>query len=228
MKRKYRRQGHGPQKLETESFFKQSPSTAEPFFSGVQPKLAVSQPGDPQEKQADAMARKVSGGELGKSETSVLRMAGEEEMQAKLQRQESMEEEEMQAKLQRQEAMEEEGLQAKLQRQGEEEEVQAMLFRKEQEGPGEGFETRLQHSRSGGSHLPEAVREEMEQKFGASFKKVRIHTSNQAAGLCRAINAQAFVKGNHIYFNRGKFSPGTEEGKFLLAHELAHVLQQRK
>ena len=157
----------------------------------------------------------------------------EEEAQAKLQKQE---EEETQAKLQKQEEeeaqpklqkQEEEEAQAKLQRQEEEEPAQAKLQRKEEADATPDFEMKLAGTKGGGSPMPKDVRDEMEQKFGTSFKRVKIHSDSESYMLCEEINAQAFTRGNHIYFNKGKFSPGTKEGKLLLAHELTHVVQQR-
>lgn len=232
-----------------ESFFKNSAKdrTHDSFFK-TQPKLEVSQPGDPQEKQADAVAQHVVSNNqstLQTSESSLQRQGQEEEMAAKLQRQEEeevqtklqrQEEEETQARLQRQEEEEtqaklqpkedEEEVGPKLQRQ-EEEEVQAKVFRKEENISNPGFATRLDTARAGGSPLPDDVREEMELKMNASFRQVRIHTDEEAQQLCEDIRAQAFTRGNHIYFNEGKYQPHTASGKFLLAHELTHVLQQR-
>lgn len=158
----------------------------------------------------------------------------EEEAQAKLQRQEEeeaqpklqkQEEEEAQAKLQRQE---EEETQAKLQRQEEEEPAQAKLQRKEETEAPPSFEARLATTKGGGSPMPKEVRDEMEQKFGTTFKKVKIHADPMSYDLCEEISAQAFTRGNHIYFNKGKYQPGTREGMLLLAHELTHVVQQRQ
>jgi hypothetical protein len=53
-----------------------------------------------------------------------------------------------------------------------------------------------------------------------------VHTGKEAAETSRALNARAFTVGRHIAFGEGAFSPGTAEGKKLLAHELTHVLQQ--
>jgi len=55
---------------------------------------------------------------------------------------------------------------------------------------------------------------------------VGIHTGEKASDAARALNSRAFALGNNIVFNRGNYSPGTEEGKKLIAHELTHVVQQ--
>jgi len=58
------------------------------------------------------------------------------------------------------------------------------------------------------------------------FSRVRIHTDAQAANSARAVNAKAYTVGEDIVFASGKYVPGTDEGRKLLAHELSHTLQQ--
>jgi Domain of unknown function (DUF4157) len=77
-----------------------------------------------------------------------------------------------------------------------------------------------------GAPLPESERRFMEQRFGADFSRVRIHTGERAARLSRQLNAQAFTVGNQIFFGRDRFRPGSPEGRELLAHELTHTIQQ--
>lgn len=77
-----------------------------------------------------------------------------------------------------------------------------------------------------GSALPIAVRKDMEERFGKDFSQVRMHTGSAAEKSAQDVNANAYTVGNNIVFNRGKFSPDTQEGKRLLAHELTHVVQQ--
>lgn len=78
--------------------------------------------------------------------------------------------------------------------------------------------------RDAGQILPDDVRGPMEQRFGWSFSGVRIHTGG-AGGATEALSARAFTQGQDIYFAEGAFSPGDAEGRHLLAHELAHVVQ---
>ncbi len=66
----------------------------------------------------------------------------------------------------------------------------------------------------------------MESRFGTDFSGVKIHTGHTAVQMNQELNAQAFTSGNDIYFNEGKYAPGSESGKHLLAHELTHTLQQ--
>jgi len=77
-----------------------------------------------------------------------------------------------------------------------------------------------------GSPLPDAVRSFMEPRFGADFRAVRVHTDAHAHGLARSVNAQAFTVGRNVVFGAGHYSPDTEGGRRLLAHELTHVVQQ--
>ncbi|MEM9213252.1 MAG: DUF4157 domain-containing protein [Cyanobacteria bacterium P01_F01_bin.150] len=65
----------------------------------------------------------------------------------------------------------------------------------------------------------------MEPRFGTDFSNVRVH---ETPDLANAIQAQAFTHGQDIYFNSGKYNPESSGGKELLAHELTHVVQQKK
>ncbi len=66
----------------------------------------------------------------------------------------------------------------------------------------------------------------MESRFGHDFSGVRIHTDAQAAESARALNALAYTVGRDIVFDAGRYSPRTSDGQKLIAHELAHVVQQ--
>ena len=79
---------------------------------------------------------------------------------------------------------------------------------------------------SSGQPLDPAAREYMEPRFGHDFGHVRVHTNSAAAESAQSISAVAFTAGNNIVFNSGQYSPGTSEGRKLLAHELTHVVQQ--
>ncbi|MCB0374396.1 MAG: DUF4157 domain-containing protein [Sinomicrobium sp.] len=81
---------------------------------------------------------------------------------------------------------------------------------------------------SGGRPLSPAARAYFEPRFGVDFSRVRVHTDTRAAKTSRSINARAFTVGRDIAFGAGEYSPGTDTGKKLLAHELTHVLQQHK
>ncbi|MBK5124367.1 DUF4157 domain-containing protein [Burkholderia sp. R-69980] len=63
-------------------------------------------------------------------------------------------------------------------------------------------------------------------RFGLDFSRVRIHTDRVAAESAHAVNALAYASGADIAFAAGHYRPGSETGRRLLAHELAHVVQQ--
>jgi hypothetical protein len=82
--------------------------------------------------------------------------------------------------------------------------------------------------RSSGQSLDMHTRSFMESRFGYDFSSVKIHTDTVAAKSAHAINALAYTSGNSIVFNEGQYSPRTDTGKKLLAHELTHVVQQNQ
>jgi len=76
--------------------------------------------------------------------------------------------------------------------------------------------------------LPVSVRTCFEPRFGHDFTQVRIHKGAEASGSARLVNAKAYTVGRHIVFGAGQYAPETSAGRKLLAHELTHVVQQRK
>jgi hypothetical protein len=80
----------------------------------------------------------------------------------------------------------------------------------------------------GGSPLPESTRDFFEPRFDADFGDVRIHTDAHAARTASSISARAFTVGKHIAFGTSEFSPDSQSGRQLLAHELTHVVQQTR
>jgi hypothetical protein len=86
----------------------------------------------------------------------------------------------------------------------------------------------LKNSAGKGRRLPQKTMREMSTSFGVDFSSVKVHDDTEATHMNEELNAQAFTHGNDIYFNAGKFNPDHGEGKHLLAHELAHVVQQNK
>jgi outer membrane protein OmpA-like peptidoglycan-associated protein len=77
-----------------------------------------------------------------------------------------------------------------------------------------------------GQPLDLSTREFMEPRFGYDFGQVRVHVDSKAARSAEALSARAFAMGRHIVFGRSEYSPQTTEGKRIIAHELAHVVQQ--
>lgn len=235
---------------EQESFFgaKQNPTF---FSSPVQTKLTVSTPDDPQEREADAVADKV----MRMQEPVAAAPATADKKEEKLDRKEEEVQPKAEAPLSdkiqcKQEP--EQKLQAKACSCGGHDDhthIQTKpdpavstphsdsnislypsdVMRQSGRGPPEGsrpFEQTLASSKGGGSALPSDTRQFMESRIGADFSGVRIHTGVAAEGMSRSVNAQAFAHGSDIYFNSGKYSPGTSTGKILLAHELTHTVQQ--
>jgi hypothetical protein len=80
--------------------------------------------------------------------------------------------------------------------------------------------------RSPGQLLDAATRTFMESRLGHDFSHVRVHANAEAAAAARAVHAQAFTVGREVVFAAGQYAPGTSAGRQLLAHELAHVVQQ--
>ncbi len=77
-----------------------------------------------------------------------------------------------------------------------------------------------------GHDLDEATRAFMESRFGYDFSRVRVHTNARAAESARAVNALAYTVGKDVVFASGHYQPQTQTGRQLLAHELAHTIQQ--
>lgn len=82
--------------------------------------------------------------------------------------------------------------------------------------------------RSPGQTLDPAIRAYMEPRFGHDFSQVRVHTDARAAESAEAVNALAYTVGNDVVFGAGQYSVRTKEGRSRMAHELTHVVQQKK
>lgn len=77
-----------------------------------------------------------------------------------------------------------------------------------------------------GAPLEPGVRATMEQRFGHDFGAVRVHHDSNAASAADAHRTAAFTLGEDIHFANGRYQPGVPAGQALLAHELAHTVQQ--
>jgi len=80
--------------------------------------------------------------------------------------------------------------------------------------------------RSPGQPLNPATRAFMEPRFGHDFSSVRVHASERAARSAHVVNALAYTVGRDVVFGTGQYVPASHAGARLLAHELAHVVQQ--
>lgn len=77
-----------------------------------------------------------------------------------------------------------------------------------------------------GHSLDGSVKSKMGSAFGYDFSSVRLHTDSNANQLSHDMNARAFTVGNDVAFGHGEYQPNTPIGDALIAHELAHVMQQ--
>ncbi|HEV7745429.1 MAG TPA: DUF4157 domain-containing protein [Pyrinomonadaceae bacterium] len=168
--------------------------------AALQPKLAVSQPDDPYEREADRVADRV------------MRMAnpvpaGSENSLASFGT----------GKLQRKCASCEDEEELSVQR-------QAGSATASADAPPLVYET----LKSPGQRLDPATRSFMEERFDRDFGEVRVHADMPAAKSARSINALAYTVGRNVVFDSGAYAPQTTRGRTLLAHELAHVVQQEQ
>ena len=201
----------------------------------LQAKLKVGQPGNKYEQEADRVA------------DEVMRMP---EPQVQWQPIEDEEEEQIQTKpaieqitplVQKQvEKEEEELVQTKpvaeqitpsVQRQTKEDEEELLQTKRLDSQSHEimpSLATRIESMKGGGHPLPESTRSFFEPRFGHDFNQVRVHTDTRIAEIAQAVNARAFTVGRNIAFGPGQYTPESQEGRKLLAHELMHVVQQRQ
>lgn len=168
-----------------------------PFF---QPKLTIGAPNDRYEREADAVADKVMRMPENTKKTSFFSPATLS-VNSSIQPKCAACEKEEKGKLQRKKGNDSEGT---------------------SEAPGIVDEA----INSEGEHINKKTRSFMESRMGYDFSDVKIHTGPVAAKSAQAINALAYTSGNHVVFNEGQYTPDTESGKKLLAHELTHVIQQ--
>ncbi len=87
-------------------------------------------------------------------------------------------------------------------------------------------ESTISGTRGGGASLDAGVQDRLGTSLG-DLSDVRVHTDDTADRLNRSVSARAFATGTDVYFAKGEYSPGSAAGDKLIAHELAHVVQQR-
>lgn len=93
--------------------------------------------------------------------------------------------------------------------------------------PGGPALTWIQMQPGEGQPLDSGIRQRMESGLGQSLGGVTLHTDTRAARMAEAQDARAFTVGQDVFFGAGEYRPGTPVGDAILAHELAHVIQQR-
>ncbi|HET9992027.1 MAG TPA: DUF4157 domain-containing protein, partial [Kofleriaceae bacterium] len=79
---------------------------------------------------------------------------------------------------------------------------------------------------SSGSSLPEPIMRKFESSLGADLSSVRVHTGADSASAASAVGAKAYTMGQDIHFGAGQYDPSSSGGQHLLAHEVAHTVQQ--
>ena len=194
----------------------------------VQPKLTVNQPGDRYEQEADQIADRVLRmPEPGMNSPHIQRACPgcEEELQRQIEPEEE-EEETVQAKPLAAEISPLVQRQAEPEEEEEEEPVQASRQPGRAQEVAPGLAGSVRALQGGGRPLPTAARAFFEPRFGADFSQVRIHDNAAGAESAQALQARAFTLGQHIAFAPGQYNVNTQNGRFLLAHELTHVIQQ--
>ncbi|HEU0237002.1 MAG TPA: DUF4157 domain-containing protein [Candidatus Limnocylindrales bacterium] len=200
---------------------------------GVQPKLDVSHPTDAHEVEADRVAEQVMAMPVDRAAEPAT--DEEEAVATRLDRAtaEPEEEEEVATRLDRAAEPatdEEETVATRLDRAAEpatdEEET---IATKAADAPTmtPGIESGINTSRAGGTPLDAGERSFFEPRFGRDLSDTKVHTDATAARLASDLNAQAFTVGRDIYMGAGRYQPGTESGRTLLAHELTHTVQQQ-
>ena len=80
---------------------------------------------------------------------------------------------------------------------------------------------------SPGRPIEPETRASLERPLGCDLAAVRVHTGPLAEQSSRAPDAQAFTIGQDVFFDAGRYDPSTPKGRWLLAHEVAHTVQQR-
>ncbi len=194
----------------------------------LQAKLRIGQPGDVYEKEADRVSdqvmrmpepQKVSDNNFhiqracpGCEEKELNRQPIKEEEEEKLQKQTIAKEDDEKLRMQPEEE-EEKNVQAK-----------GDLGSVPEAHPQ--IENQIQSMKGGGHPLSEGERAFFEPRFGYDFSGVRVHTDSNATESAQSVNAQAYTVGRDIVFGKEKYSPGSSDGKKLLAHELTHIIQQ--
>ena len=206
------------------------PNTAnrEEQGSFIQPKLKIGKANDPYEKEADAMADKVvEKSNEPASDAAPTFFSPAKSVQKK--EEEQVQEKPLADQITPVVQLKEEEIQQKEEEEIQEKEEEDMVQRASGSGDDGGasnIEQNLAASKGGGSPMDTGTKNQMESGFGADFSGVRIHNDSNAVQMNQELGSQAFANGNDIYFNEGKYNPGSSDGQHLLAHELTHTVQQ--
>ncbi|HEU4733663.1 MAG TPA: DUF4157 domain-containing protein [Kofleriaceae bacterium] len=101
------------------------------------------------------------------------------------------------------------------------------IYRKAREAAPEGTDALAGLGGSSGVALPGDARARLEASAGADLSDVRVHTGPASARAADQLGARAFTTGRDIHFAAGQYQPSDPSGAHLLAHEVAHTVQQR-
>ncbi|CAN5309155.1 hypothetical protein BH11MYX1_BH11MYX1_08870 [soil metagenome] len=103
-----------------------------------------------------------------------------------------------------------------------------LIMRKGDAGMAAHAETAVAHATSSaGSSLPGPLMRKFESSLGADLSSVRVHTGSESATAASSVGARAYATGQDIHFGAGQYDPSSSGGQHLLAHEVAHTVQQR-
>jgi hypothetical protein len=87
-------------------------------------------------------------------------------------------------------------------------------------------QSKIDNTRGSGASLDSGTQGRLSDSLG-DLSDVTVHTDDTADQLNRSVSARAFATGTDVYFSKGTYNPGSADGDRLIAHELAHVVQQR-
>ncbi|PWT95624.1 MAG: hypothetical protein C5B52_17400 [Bacteroidetes bacterium] len=239
------RNANTPEDSEPAPFFSRQTDQRKANAAGgfFQTKLSVNKPGDSFENEADAVAHSVVNNTSNKPVIQQKKMTGVQRLatpteddqlgtnDARMKKDKDIQTKPMGGDMDEKDKLK--GIQKKDNPKEDEDKMKkpGTVQRKSEPSTSEGFASpglsaQVEKSAGSGKKMSGKTLSEMNSSFGVDFSNVRIHMDNEAVSMNQELKAQAFTFGKDIYFNSGKFNPESSQGKFLLAHELTHVLQQ--
>lgn len=103
-----------------------------------------------------------------------------------------------------------------------------ILMRKGEGEVADGAESAVAAASSSSGHsLPGELKSRFESSLGTDLSSVRLHTGGESAQAAGSVSARAYAIGNDVHFGAGQYNPGSSSGQTLIAHEVAHTVQQR-
>ncbi len=208
------------------SFFASRKETERPFFQpfAIQRDLAVGQPDDPYEQEADKIGRQVMNNF--DRATGVQRKLSAVGLQTSLLQLMPVGPEVSRRVQPRQQLAQAKCPECEQQEKLAQPKALGIQFAGDGAMVSPGIESRIKSHNGGGRPMDTVTRSAMEASFGADFSNVKVHTGSSAVQMSQELNAHAFTVGSNIFFNKDRYQPHTREGAGLLAHELTHTVQQ--